>query len=105
MAIHNQTRNRPTERMSNEHIVTDTNLPEGPVNENDAVIPVDARFENKFGSVQKAYNEGFASAQGVHNETAETDGAANAPELQDAALTPERAVNPIEQENAGLADN
>lgn len=97
-------KNAREDDIDNQHIETDTNIPEAPVNEEDAVVPADAAFENKYGSVQNAYEEGFASAQGARNLTAETDGAVKNPETFDDAGTG-RTETSIEEENAGLADS
>lgn len=66
-------------------------------------IAVDAAMEQKYGNIQNAYEEGFASASGVRGATAETSGRIKHPEKLDDA--PARQNNPIADENAGLADN
>lgn len=50
---------------------------------------------------ETSYEEGFASASGVRNETAESGGRLKHPETKDDARVP----GSIEHENAGLADN
>jgi hypothetical protein len=68
------------------------------------VIAADETIENKFGNVQRAYNEGFAAADGVRGGTAETDGRIEHPEKTDDSH-PSRVPESIENENPGLADN
>jgi hypothetical protein len=50
-----------------------------------------------------AYEEGFAAASGVRQETAETGGRIKYPEAKDAPR-PNPIPSLIEKENAGLAD-
>ncbi|MDE3060154.1 MAG: hypothetical protein KGJ06_04015 [Pseudomonadota bacterium] len=52
---------------------------------------------------RNAYHEGFASASGVRQETAETGGRIHHPESKDAPR-PDPVPPLIEKENAGLAD-
>jgi hypothetical protein len=68
-------------------------------------IATDEAMEKKFGDLQHAYEEGFASASGVRAGTAETDGSVKHPETSDEAARANRVRNPNDDENAGLADN
>ena len=61
-------------------------------------------MDKKFGNMQNAYEEGFASADGVRGGTAETDGRVTHPEKGDDSI-PKRTPDFIENENPGLADN
>lgn len=97
-------KNTREDDIAQQHIETDTNIPEGPVNEYDAVVPVDAALENKYGSVQNAYEEGFAASSGVRNLTAETDGAVQSPETGDEDGTNQTRTS-VDLENAGLAES
>lgn len=67
-------------------------------------IAVDETIEHKFGNLQRAYNEGFASADGVRGATFDTDGRVVHPEQGDEAMK-DSPHNTIEDENPGLADN
>ncbi|MEJ0010373.1 MAG: hypothetical protein WDN72_07650 [Alphaproteobacteria bacterium] len=64
----------------------------------DAISPRDN------GELQEQYEEGFASASGVSNETAESGGRIRHPEAQDKAR-PDGVPAQLEDENAGLADD
>ena len=70
----------------------------------ETLIAVDETPERKFGNLQRAYNEGFAASNGVQAGTAETSGRILHPEKSDKAKV-NSPVNPIEDENPGLADN
>jgi hypothetical protein len=67
-------------------------------------VATDEAMDKKFGNIQNAYEEGFASADGVRGGTAETDGRVKHPEKGD-DTNPKRTTNSIENENPGLADN
>ena len=68
-------------------------------------IAVDEMMERRDqGLLQKGYNEGFSSASGVRNETAETGGRVKNPEIHDEDGT-NKPVTTIDKENAGLADS
>ena len=67
-------------------------------------IATDEAIDKKFGNIQNAYEEGFASSDGLRGGTAETDGRVKYPEKGD-DTTPKRIPNSIEDENPGLADN
>ena len=67
-------------------------------------IATDETVDKKFGNIQRAYEEGFASADGVRGGTAETDGRVKHPEKGDDSR-PKRTPDSIENENPGLADN
>ena len=67
-------------------------------------IATDESMKKKFGTIQNAYEEGFASADGVRAGTAESDGRVKHPEKGDDSI-PKRTPNSIENENPGLADN
>jgi hypothetical protein len=68
------------------------------------IIATDEVMDKKFGNMQRAYEEGFASADGVRGGTAETNGRVKHPEKGDDTTT-KRPKNSIEDENPGLADN
>ena len=75
-------------------------------------IAVDEKMRNQPAELQDDFQddleEGFASASGVRNETAATGGRVKHPETKDEDRTnrlSHRAPNPVEDENAGLADN
>jgi hypothetical protein len=70
----------------------------------ETLIAVDDTTEHKFGNLQRAYNEGFASADGVRGGTAATNGRVLHPEKGD-GLKPNSPPNPVDDENPGLADN
>jgi len=67
-------------------------------------IATDEAMDKKFGNIQNAYEEGFASADGVRAGTAESDGRVKHPEKGD-DTRPKRTPDFIENENPGLADN
>jgi len=67
-------------------------------------IATDKSPEEKFGNLQRAYEEGFASADGVRGGTAETNGRVKHPEKGDDSR-PKRTPDSIANENPGLADN
>ena len=67
-------------------------------------IATDEAIDKKFGNLQRAYEEGFASADGVRGGTAETNGRVTHPEKGD-DTKPKRTLDSIENENPGLADN
>jgi len=67
-------------------------------------IATDEAVDKKFGNIQRAYEEGFASADGIRGGTAETNGRVRHPEKGD-DTTPKRTPDSIENENPGLADN
>ena len=67
-------------------------------------VATDEAIEKKFGNMQHAYEEGFASSNGVRGGTAETDGRVKHPEEGDDSK-PARTPESIEDENPGLADN
>ena len=67
-------------------------------------IATDGAIDKKFGTMQHAYEEGFAASDGVRGGTAETDGSVKHPEEVDDTL-PSRTPKFIEDENPGLADN
>ena len=67
-------------------------------------VATDEAMDKKFGNIQNAYEEGFASADGVRSGTAESDGRVKHPEKGD-DTTPKRTPDFIEDENPGLADN
>lgn len=66
-------------------------------------LAVDTEIEHSYDS-QLAYEEGFASADGVRGGTAETGGRIKHPEKGDDSI-PSRVPESIENENPGLADN
>lgn len=70
----------------------------------ETMIAVDEAIENKFGNLQRAYNEGFAASNGVRAGTAETNGRILHPERSDGTRKNSPA-NSINDENPGLADN
>jgi hypothetical protein len=67
-------------------------------------VAVDEAMDKKYGNIQNAYEEGFASAHGVRNETAESSGRVRHPEMAD-DTRPDRTPDSIEEENPGLADS
>jgi hypothetical protein len=67
-------------------------------------VATDEAVDKKFGNLQRAYQEGFASSDGVRGGTAETDGRIKRPEQGDDSR-PKRTPDSIEDENPGLADN
>lgn len=67
-------------------------------------IATDKAIDKKFGTIQNAYEEGFAAADGVRGGTAESDGRVKHPERVDDSR-PKRTPTSIENENPGLADN
>jgi hypothetical protein len=67
-------------------------------------IATDEAIDKKFGTLQHAYEEGFAASDGVRGGTAETDGRVKHPEEGDDSK-PKRTPQSIEDENPGLADN
>ena len=71
----------------------------------DTHLAVDDAIRNESNT---ALEEGFAAASGVRNETAETGGRIKHPETKDEEYTKRdthQAPNPVDEENAGLADN
>ena len=67
-------------------------------------VATDEAMDKKFGNIQNAYEEGFASADGVRGGTAESDGRVKHPEKGDNSI-PATIPTSIEDENPGLADN
>ncbi len=70
----------------------------------ETLIAVDETIEEKFGNLQRAFNEGFAASSGVRGATAETNGRIVHPEKKDDSF-PNAVPDSIENENPGLADN
>ena len=67
-------------------------------------IATDEVPDKKFGNIQRAYEVGFSASDGVRGGTMETEGRVKHPEKGD-NTKPTGAVNSIEDENPGLADN
>ena len=67
-------------------------------------VATDQPMEEKFGNLQRAYNESFGASSGVRPATAESDGKAEHPEELDESH-PSRVTHDVDDENAGLADN
>ena len=67
-------------------------------------VATDEAMDKKFGNLQHAYEEGFASSNGVRGGTAESDGRVKHPEEMDDSR-PSRTPQSIEDEDPGLADN
>jgi len=67
-------------------------------------MAVDVAIDKKFGNIQHAYEEGFASSDGVRGGTAESDGSILHPEHGDNSI-PSRTPESIDDENPGLADS
>jgi hypothetical protein len=68
-------------------------------------IAADEMMKRKNSGLEReGYEEGFASASGVRNETAETGGRVQHPEAKDRSR-PDPVSPSIEDENAGLAES
>jgi hypothetical protein len=67
-------------------------------------MATDQPMSKKFGNIQRAYEEGFAAADGIMSANTDPDGGIIHPAVGDASL-PSRAPDTIEDENAGLADS
>lgn len=67
-------------------------------------VAVDQPVEREYGSEYQALKVGFSTASGVRGEVMESGGHADAPELEDEAISRARE-NPVNKENAGLADS
>jgi hypothetical protein len=65
-------------------------------------IAVDETPEKKYGNLCNAYEEGFASGNGIRGNTDETDVVRRPDRLEDSH--PERVADSIEDENLGLID-